>query len=166
MVIISFKFFHLSHLFVFFFTLISYLSYIVFLCKFSYYSFKVWLVSWGLSETAEDLTLTEKVVATMLIFLLAMSVSINYATDKRWEWDMRYGLFTIYKTFRKFRLESKWDTTFLVVLSENFRKQRHIWKGSPVFQDGIFQTDLPSCSGFFKAIFDTSFRPVMEAVLQ
>ena len=36
--------------------------------------------------------------------------------------------FTIF--FRKIRLESKWNTTFWVVLSENFREQQNIWKGT------------------------------------
>ena len=32
--------------------------------------------------------------------------------------------------------------TFLVLPAENFREQRNIWKGSPVFPDGIFQTEI------------------------
>ena len=45
-------------------------------------------------------------------------------------------------TFRKFRLESKWYTTFRVVPVENFREQRNVRKGSPVFPDGMFQTEI------------------------
>ena len=45
-------------------------------------------------------------------------------------------------TFRKFRLEIKWYTTFRVVSVENFREQRNVWKGSPVFPDGMFQTEI------------------------
>ena len=37
------------------------------------------------------------------------------------------------KIFPKIRLESKWNTTLWVVLSENFREQQNIWKGGPVF---------------------------------
>ena len=64
-------------------------------------------------------------------------------------------LFTL--SFRKIRLESKWNTTFWVVPAENFREQRNIWKGSPVFPDGIIQTEI-SVQIFFNDFFDTSFR--------
>ena len=60
-------------------------------------------------------------------------------------------------SFRKIRLESKWNTTFWVVPAENFREQRNIWKGSPVFPDGIIQTEI-SVQIFFNDFFDTSFR--------
>ena len=43
---------------------------------------------------------------------------------------------------------------FLVVPAENVREQRNIWKGSPVFPDGIFQAEIRVL--FFQAIFDTS----------
>ena len=43
---------------------------------------------------------------------------------------------------RKIRLESKWSILFLVVRAENFQEQRNIWKVSPVFPDGIFQTEI------------------------
>ena len=34
------------------------------------------------------------------------------------------------------------DHDFWVLPKENFREQRNIWKGSPVFPDGIFQTEI------------------------
>ena len=33
-------------------------------------------------------------------------------------------------------------TTFWVFPTENFREQRNIWKGSPVFPDGMFQKEI------------------------
>ena len=44
------------------------------------------------------------------------------------------------------------NTTFWFVPAENFREQRNIWKGSPVFPGGIFQTEIHFY--FFKAIFN------------
>ena len=40
----------------------------------------------------------------------------------------RSRLFTIYKNFPGIRLESKWNTTFYVVPTENFREQQNICK--------------------------------------
>ena len=34
------------------------------------------------------------------------------------------------------------EITFRVVPVENFREQRDVWKGSPVFPDGTFQTEI------------------------
>ena len=51
-------------------------------------------------------------------------------------------LFTIYKIFREIRLKSKLNATFWVFQTENFREQRNIRKGSPVFPDGIFQREI------------------------
>ena len=45
-------------------------------------------------------------------------------------------------TFRKFLLESKWYMTFRVVPVENFWEQRNDCKSSPVFPDGMFQTEI------------------------
>jgi len=53
-----------------------------------------------------------------------------------------FGCLPFTTTFRKFRLESKWYTTFRVVPVENFREQRNVWKGSPVFPDGMFRTEI------------------------
>ena len=39
-------------------------------------------------------------------------------------------------------LESKWNTAFCVVLVENFRVQRNVWKGSTVFPVGMFHTEI------------------------
>jgi len=61
------------------------------------------------------------------------------------------GCLPFTKRFRKIWLESKWSTTFWVASTENFREQRNLWKGSPVFLDGIHVA-------FFEAIFYTSFR--------
>ena len=44
-----------------------------------------------------------------------------------------FGCLPFTTTFRKFRLESKWYTTFRVVPVENFREQRNVWKGSRGF---------------------------------
>ena len=56
---------------------------------------------------------------------------------------VRYsGCLPFTKTFRKFRLESKWYTTFRFVPVGNFREQRNVQKGSPVFPDGTFQTEI------------------------
>ena len=51
-----------------------------------------------------------------------------------------YLLFT--KRFRNILLESKCNTTFWVDPAENFRQQRNIRKGSPVFPDVIFHTEI------------------------
>ena len=61
------------------------------------------------------------------------------------------------KPFRKIRLDNKWNTTFWPVPAENFREQRNILQGGPVFPDGIFKW-----FHFFKPwyIFDTSFKPL------
>ena len=55
---------------------------------------------------------------------------------------LAHALLPFTTTFRKFRLESKWYTTFRVVPVENFREQRNVSKGSPVFPDGMFQTEI------------------------
>ena len=44
--------------------------------------------------------------------------------------------------FREIQLESKWNTTIWVFPTENFRQQQNFWKSSPVFPDGIFQTEI------------------------
>ena len=62
-------------------------------------------------------------------------------------------LFTL--SFRKIRLESKWNTTYCVFPAQNIRKQSNIWKGSPVFPHGIVQTKN-SVQIFFNDFFDTS----------
>ena len=46
------------------------------------------------------------------------------------------------KSFRKTWLESKWNAAFWVNPAENFLEKRNIWKGSSVFQDGMFQTEI------------------------
>ena len=43
-------------------------------------------------------------------------------------------------SFRKIQLESK--NTLGVVPAEDFREQQNIWKGSPAFPDGMFQTEI------------------------
>ena len=58
-------------------------------------------------------------------------------------------------SFRKIRLESKWNTTYCVFPAQNIREQSNIWKGSPVFPDGIVQTKN-SVQIFFNDFFDTS----------
>ena len=40
------------------------------------------------------------------------------------------------------RLERWWNTTFRVFPAENFREQRNVWKGSPVFSVAMFQTEI------------------------
>ena len=62
------------------------------------------------------------------------------------------------RSFQKFRLESKWNATFLFVPAENFWEQRNIWKGSPVFPDEMF-FKLKFVFLFIKVTFDTSFGP-------
>ena len=63
----------------------------------------------------------------------------------------------VFLNFREVRLESKWNATFWVFSTGSFRQQQNIWKGSPVFPDGIFQTEIRV--PFLQSIFDTSFRP-------
>ena len=46
------------------------------------------------------------------------------------------------KSFRKTWLDSKRNTTSWVVPGENFGGQPNIWKGSPVFPDGMYQTKI------------------------
>ena len=56
-------------------------------------------------------------------------------------WILGYGLMIVKrklgrliftKSFRKIRLDSKLNTTFWVVPSENFPQEQNIWRGSPV----------------------------------
>ena len=47
------------------------------------------------------------------------------------------------KVSGKMRLKGKRNTAYRVVSVENFREKQNIWKGSQVFQDGIFQTEIP-----------------------
>ena len=61
---------------------------------------------------------------------------------KRSERKHTFRLFIINKKLPKIWLKSQWSTAFRVVPVENFCEQRNIWKGSPVFPDGIFQTDI------------------------
>ena len=58
-------------------------------------------------------------------------------------------------SFRKIQLESK--NTLGVVPAEDFREQQNIWKGSPVFPDGMFQTEIRV---------DTSFRYIFRAIFR
>ena len=58
------------------------------------------------------------------------------------------------KASRKFWLESKTNTIFWSFYEENFREQRNVWKGSPVFR-----LECPTgkfVSQFFQHIFDPS----------
>ena len=57
------------------------------------------------------------------------------------------GCLPFTKSFRKIPLESKWGTTFWFVAAQNVRLQRNIWKGSPVFPDGLFLSEMrvPFC---------------------
>ena len=52
------------------------------------------------------------------------------------------GCLPFTRIFREIRFENKWNTTFWVFPTENFREQRNIWKGSPVFPDEIFLTEI------------------------
>ena len=45
-------------------------------------------------------------------------------------------------------------TTLRVVLVGNFQEQGNVWKGSPVFPDGMFQKEI-RVPYFFKAMFGT-----------
>ena len=93
------------------------------------------------------------IVSTLYLFLLATSFLARKASLS--ECVARRAIIScsvpFTKSFRKIRLEIKWNTTFWVVPAENVRKQRNIWKGSPVFPDGIVQTEI-----FFNGFFDTS----------
>ena len=74
-------------------------------------------------------------------------------------WFWRYSRRNKIRNGEQKRMHEKGQKmNFWVVPAENFRKQRNIWKGSPVFPDGIFQSEirvpfLPSLQ------FDTSFSP-------
>ena len=52
------------------------------------------------------------------------------------------GCLPFTRIFREIRFERKWNTTFWVFPTENFREQQNIWKGSPVFPDEIFLTEI------------------------
>ena len=54
----------------------------------------------------------------------------------------KYGCLPVRKSFRKTRLDSERNTTSWVGPGENFREQPNIWKGSPVFPDGMYQTEI------------------------
>ena len=103
---------------------------------------------------------------TKLIYILRLSLplkkhpkaSIPFSLQCfRVSFHGKYWLFTIYKSFWKIWLESKWLTSHWVVPAVNFRQQRNIWKGSPVF--GTEYSKRKFVFHFFKAIFDTGFRP-------
>ena len=68
------------------------------------------------------------------------------------------GCSSFTKSFWKIkRIKSKWNTTFRVVSVENFRKQRYVWKGRPVFPVGIFQTEI--CVLFLQGHLWYQFQP-------
>ena len=52
----------------------------------------------------------------------------------------KHGCLPFRKSFRKTWLDSKRNTTSWVVPGENCEEQPKIWKGSPVFPDGMHQT--------------------------
>ena len=58
---------------------------------------------------------------------------------------------------RKIRWQRKCLISHWVVPAVNFRQQRNIWKGSPVFRTEYSKRKF--VFNFFKAIFDTGFRP-------
>lgn len=67
--------------------------------------------------------------------------------DNNWfseETEPNSGCLPFTKTSREIRLEtwSWWNTTSWVVPVENSREQRKTWKGSPVFPEGMFQTEI------------------------
>ena len=97
------------------------------------------------------------IVSTLYLFLLATSFLARKASLS--ECVARRAIIScsvpFIKIFRKIRFEIKWNTSFWVVPAENVRKQRNIWKGSPVFPDGIVQTEI-SVQIFFNGFFDTS----------
>ena len=81
----------------------------------------------------------------------------SFCLRRDWCWDMQL-VFTVYKSFWKIRLESKWNMTFSVVPAESFREQRNIWKGVL-----FFRTEYSNWKFAFHWLpshqFDTSFRP-------
>ena len=76
-------------------------------------------------------------------FLLYVELVHQFTTLQQWpRW------FTMNKKFSKnCGLWSKWNISIPVDPMEKFRKHRDFWKGSPVFSDGMFQTEISSaCS--------------------
>jgi len=62
---------------------------------------------------------------------------------------------------QKIRKESKWNTTCWVVPAKESQELRNIWKGSPIFPGGIFQTQIRVLflqNRFWYQV-HTSFRP-------
>ena len=55
---------------------------------------------------------------------------------------MKPWLFTIYKSFRKVRLVNGTRLFGSWVPAEKFREQPNVAKGSPVFPDGMLQTEI------------------------
>ena len=67
------------------------------------------------------------------------SVPCNRTICSMWKW----WLFTIDKKFPAHPVGKKMEDDFWVVPAENFWEQGiYIWKSSPVFREGIFQSDI------------------------
>ena len=67
--------------------------------------------------------------------ILSISIQIYPCTMKPW-------LFTIYKSFRKIRLVNGTRLFGSWVPAEKLREQPNIAKGSPIFADGMLQTEI------------------------
>ena len=63
-----------------------------------------------------------------------------------------FGCLPFGKKFPEDPAGNKWNTTVRVVPVENSREQQNVWKGSPVSQVGMFQTEIRVPFVFFKAI--------------
>ena len=68
-------------------------------------------------------------------------------------WLMPMG--RLQKVSEKFRLKVNGTDDFSGRFSGKFQDQGNVWKGSPVFPDGMFQTEI-RVPYFFKAMFGTS----------
>ena len=76
-------------------------------------------------------------------FLFYVELVHQFTTSQQWpRW------FTMNKKFSEnCGRWSKWNISIPVDPMEKFRKHRDFWKGSPVFSDGMFQTEISSaCS--------------------
>ena len=48
----------------------------------------------------------------------------------------------------KILLKSEWNTILGPISAKNFREQRNVWKGSPYFPVGMFQTEIQINTNF------------------
>ena len=114
----------------------------------------------GKKQTHENCSWCQDLTVTIFAgtpFVQELLFEILYAGQSRNISKFGTHLSLIYHlSFRKIRLESKWNTPFWIVPAEDFREKQNIRKVSPAFPDGMFQTEI-RVDASFKYIFRARF---------